>query len=291
MSWMCRRFARALEQSIAAGTSPTDGDHAAHCAKCARYAAEIATLDHCLRQLAAPAEPAMDRERAVWAEIDRRMHAPSSRPVARYLVPAGLCAVWAVCGWLIARPFLLKQPNPRESGIGVRSVPQSVAGYAARPDGQVVGNRQNSRLTVTPSVRSVRRETGSIERPAGRRHLRRSLVHVVTREKRARRAQVALTDRILRPSIPPSAAWAAWGAWYEQRGDYDRAAEAYRRAEVSAGEATPAVYTFEAARSAEQAGDLTTAIENYAKLLSRPTGEKPKAEKGTQIWNPFIDAV
>lgn len=300
MSWQCRTSRRRMERSMAAARY-ADLDRIPHveaCASCRDYRAEMLALDSSLRALAPASQATPDVEQGVWREVDRRLDArgPQVSPLRKYVALAGLGAL-AVIVALFARGRT--RPSPAED----RGAPPVVIAQHGTTQDQThtppmvaSGTKEPSPRKKAPAVAKERprRLIALHRRPRHRRHSGDYRIAKKQSQPAKSAVQVARLDERKPLGPPPHVAWAAWGAWYEQRGEYDRAALAYERAEAAAGKASPSIpviYSYEAGRAAECAGDVSTAIDYYAKMLSRTSGSNAKPRdtkegKGAQIWTP-----
>jgi hypothetical protein len=312
MSWQCRMVRSRIEKYAAAGRDSIlrREPHLSRCPSCRTYCVEIAALEASLRGLELADAPSQAVEAEVWRRIDR-LEIDRSRPrrQPRWAIAAAAAAV-LVAAVLASGVFRIGRTAARIDG-NPALVLQGGIGYGQEPSAAVTVKTTVARVHPKPGKRGIstaRRHRARAGLYAGRArsvHRRGRTYRDRSPETRSARkisnglktkVQIVRKTDSAAPAPPQHAVWAAWGVWYEGRGDYARAAVAYEHAEAAAdksGAVAPVIYTYEAGRAAECAGDTSTAIEYYSKMLSRTSGskEEPKAEKGTQIWTPSGDTA
>lgn len=282
---------------------------------------ELHDLDTSLRSMIPDTRPLPDVEELVWREIERRQvegmarNQAATRVKPAWRIAAATFVAVLVIGSLTFVKMFWSPAVPRRDTI-------ARSGTSSSRRDLHFASRQTSRKATSRSPKDINQLTTAMRHSsthrasASRKILARAFAtrkHPVgsRAETRLAKATTGKTQQQV-ARLPAEVTWASWGAWYEQQGDYERAAAAYRNAEALAARKVspsgPAVstyqYTYQAGRTAECAGDVSAAIDYYSKMLSGATtaqtgndtkdsddthdagsGEKP--DKGAQIWRPL----
>lgn len=278
MSLLCFWRQRTLSHLTALGRPIPVGSalerHLIRCRDCRQYREDLSHLEQGLtRALTAPT-PSPAFTRSVMRKLPALpCAAPAYNWKTGFALAAGtaLAAVLVYAGW---RCFPM--PNP-SMPTKIASAPPAVA-----PTGQGASLHAPEKKPTTRRLQmQVRMNTISRE---SRRHPGALAVHRLRHRRRVSGAALyAQKSQQESPQGGVLPAWAAWGSWYEEQGDYGRAAEAYGRAYAQQPDSALA---YEAGMDSERAGDLTQALGYYACVLSPPAQTPPKrstSQKGTEL--------
>jgi hypothetical protein len=260
MQWSCLWQRRKLSALAASGELLPQGSpharHAAQCPECARDLEWYVAADRALALSLTAPQPSGDCADATWARLI------AARRQRSYLWPAILASA-ATCAVAV---LVLRAPSA------------PVVQTAVHPS--LAASIPPARVTNSPAVRAHRAVAAV---PSERRAIHRRRIRLA-RVSRGPHPAAAPTAE----SVTPPVSLTRLAYWYECRGDFRSAADAYgQAAQIHPTDSL----LFDAGRTSECAGDTAQAVDYYARMLKcgATPNTQPRqdtdSERGTEPWN------
>ncbi|GEM_PF-5115959 len=261
--------------------------HIVQCADCRRAYNELVRLKEELTQ--GFAIPAVSEQFAqgIFEQIEARIVVPKRRTRLGNVLAVGGCAAVLLCVvfWQQSR----QNPSAEPSVLAGNSPAQRSTSTIQKKERLIVPKVAVERSPIASQVKSKPKITTRVVRKKRRVYLASHSTRKPSRRSRSLAWQPQIEPRaaILSPEMR-SQRWTQWASYYENHGDYSRAADAYAQAY----DAVPTESTaFCAGQAAENAGDVSQAVLYYSQILRQPLKQKPQPEKGTRLWNSAHDAA
>ena len=267
--WCQRLLSYRAVEATSIPESPWMREHRMRCASCAQASNEFNLLT---RRLSEVTESGANHglQKAEILERVIETNNPRQTMPAYYVGFATLTLLMVI--WLGSRPERSRDTSPAAALLLPRSAGSPMVASLTEPSKAMKGKRY-------AQIRKTRKANSTHYNRNRRVRIRRPVM--LARSDDAVKA-ISTPDAIpaaaSRQTATVTIKWEQVGAWYEAGGDHERALAAYRKAFED--RPSPDL-AFTTGRAAECAGDISSAVEFYAKALEPIVESESESEKGS----------